>query len=417
MKAVVFNFSVPRYVLGKALGGITSSVTLGALSGVRLQDVPPPVIPGPEWTRLKILAAGICGTDVSTLTLHTSPLLEPFGSFPAVLGHEILAEVVEVGPGVTRVEVGDRVVVEPMLSCETRGYDASEACASCQAGFPSTCGNAGEEGRLLVGGEPLAPGLTMGYHKDLYGGWGEEAVAHQGQLFKVPEEMDDKLAVLVEPLSIGLHAVLNSPPSPLEEVLVVGSGPIAMGTVWALRASGFTGTLVVQAKREKETALALELGATQVIRPGAEARQSIVDTGAQAYLPIVGPEVYAGGGYPLIFDCVGSRESLDQALRYATPRGRIVLLGCAAQVKKLDLTFLWARELKVTGYVGYGTEMWEGHQRHTFEVVMELLRKGFPVEKMVTHIFPLTQFRDALRAAANRRRSGAMKVVLKPPSS
>jgi threonine dehydrogenase-like Zn-dependent dehydrogenase len=414
MKAVVFNFSVPRYVVGKALGGITSSVTLGALSGVRLQDVPDPVIPGPQWARLRIIHTGICGTDISTLTLHTSPLLEPFGSFPCVLGHEILAEVVETGAGVRGVEVGDRVVVEPMISCEARGYPEEEACPSCQAGFHSTCGHAGEEGPLLVGGEPLAPGLTMGYHKDLYGGWGEEMVAHQSQLFRVPEAMDDKTAVLVEPLSIGLHAALHSPPSPSDEVLVVGSGPIAMGTVWALRASGFTGTLVVQAKREKEAALAMELGATEVVRPGAEARQSMVDTGAQAYLPIVGPEVYAGGGFPLIYDCVGSRDSLDQVLRFAAPRGRVVLLGCASQVKKLDLTFLWARELQVRGYVGYGGEVWEGEALHTFDLTMELLAGGFPVEKYVTHIFPLVQFRDALRAAANRRRSGAMKVVLKP---
>jgi L-iditol 2-dehydrogenase len=414
MKAVVFNFSVPRYVVGKALGGITSSVTLGALSGVKLQEVPDPVIPGPLWARLRIIATGICGTDVSTLTLKTSPLLEPFGSFPSVLGHEILAEVVEIGSEVTDVQVGDRVVVEPMISCEARGYDAADACPSCKEGFHSTCGHAGEEGPLTIGGKPLAPGLTMGYHKDLYGGWGKECVAHQSQLFRVPDSLDDKTAVLVEPLSIGLHAALHSPPLPSDDVLVVGSGPIAMGTVWALRASGFTGNLVVQAKREKEAQLALELGASQVVRPGPEARQSLVDTGAQAYLPIVGPEVYAGGGFPLIYDCVGSRDSLDQVLRFASPRGRVVLLGCASKVRKLDLTFLWARELEVVGYVGYGAEQWEGEVRHTFDLTMEFLQRGFPVEKYVTHIFPLVQFRDALRASANRRRSGAMKVVLKP---
>jgi threonine dehydrogenase-like Zn-dependent dehydrogenase len=415
MKAVVFHFSVPRYAVGKALGGITSSVTLGALSGLKLQDVPPPVIPRGDWARLRVLYAGICGTDTSTLLLHTSPLLEPFGSFPAVLGHEILAEVVEVGPEVDRVEVGDRVVVEPMISCETRGYELEEACPSCRAGYPSTCGKAGEEGPLtLPGGGNLAPGLTVGYHKDLYGAWGEELVAHQNQLFKVPEEMDDKMAVLVEPLSIGLHAVLNSPPGPEETVLVVGSGPIAMGTVWALRASGFTGELVVQAKRAGEMEFAMELGATRVVRPGPEARQEMIDTGAHAYLPIVGPEVYGDGGFPVIYDCVGSQESLSQALRFASARGRIVLLGCASQLKKLDLTFLWARELRVTGYVGYGSEVWGGRNVHTFDVAMELLQRGFPLERMVTHIFPLSQFRDALRAAVNRRRSGAMKVLLKP---
>jgi threonine dehydrogenase-like Zn-dependent dehydrogenase len=134
-----------------------------------------------------------------------------------------------------------------------------------------------------------------------------------------------------------------------------------------------------------------------------------------AYQPLVGPEVYAGGGFPLIYDCVGSRQSIDQSLRYASPRGRVVMLGCAAVVKSLDLTLLWARELEILGFLGYGREEWRGEERHTFEVTRELLTEaGIPVEKVVTHLFPLAQYKDALKAASNRRGSGAMKVVLRP---
>ena len=240
-------------------------------------------------------------------------------------------------------------------------------------------------------------------------------VAHETQVFSVPDEMEDRTAVLIEPLAIGVHAVLNAPPARGEAALVIGSGPIAMATVWALRATGFGGDLVVQAKRDKETALALALGASQVVKPGLEARQLLVDTGAMAYQPLAGPEVYSGGGFPVIYDCVGSRESLDQAMRYASPRGRIVVLGCSAQIRKLDLTFLWSRELEVRGFLGYGAESWDGKELHTFEITRELLlRKPLPIDQMVTHIFPLEQYREALKAATNRRRSGAMKVVLKP---
>jgi len=415
MKAVVFEFSVPRYVLGRALGGITSSVTLGALSGLKLREIKVPSLPGPDWVRLEILSAGICGTDVSALTFHTSPVLEPFASFPAVLGHEILAKVVEMGPGVTGFQVGQRVVVDPMISCEMRGYSPDQACPICKGGGHGSCTRAGEEGPLLFDGDPLARGLTMGYHRDLPGGWGEAMVAHQSQLFPVPDTIDDKTAILIEPLSVGVHAVLNALPASGDQLLVIGSGPIAMGVVWALRATGFSGTIVVQAKRSKEGELARVLGATQVVHPGPEARQSMVDTGARAYLPLVGPEVYAGGGFQLIFDCVGSRASLTQSLWFAAPQGRVMLLGCANKVRKLDLTFLWARQLRVQGMLGYGMECWEGRERHTFEVTRELiLEKGIPSEKIVTHIFPLSQYRDALRTAANRGRSGAMKVVLKP---
>ena len=172
---------------------------------------------------------------------------------------------------------------------------------------------------------------------------------------------------------------------------------------------------MVQAKRDKEVDLAMALGASQVFRPGLEARQALVDTGSMAYQPLAGPEVYSGGGFPLIFDCVGSRESLDQAIRFATPRGRIIVLGCSAQIRKLDLTFLWSRELVIRGFLGYGREVWDGKELHTFEITRELLlRRPLPIDRMVTHVFPLDQYKEALNAATNRRRSGAMKVVLEP---
>jgi L-iditol 2-dehydrogenase len=414
MKAVTFDVSVSRYLLAKGLGGLTSSVTYGALSGLRLQDLPDPVLPGPHWVRLEVLLGGICGSDIGNITFSSSPVMEPFGSFPAVLGHEVVARVSEVGSAVTTVQVGQRVVVEPLLSCRVRGYQDYQ-CPSCAAGLHGTCEQGGEEGPLEIGGVPLSPGLTIGYHKDLPGGWGEAMVVHETQLFPVPEEMEDRTAVLIEPLSIGVHAVLNAPPKRGEPALVIGSGPIAMATVWALRATGFGGDLVVQAKRDKEVELAQALGASQIVRPGLEARQALVDTGAMAYQPLAGPEVYSGGGFPVIYDCVGSRVSLDQAIRYATPRGRIIVLGCSAQIRKLDLTFLWSRELEIRGFLGYGTESWDGKELHTFEITRELLlRKPLPLDRMVTHVFPLEQYREALKAASNRRRSGAMKVVLKP---
>ncbi len=415
MRAISFDLNVPRYLLGKSLGAISSTATFGALSSLRLRDIPEPVLPGEKWVRLKVLAAGICGTDLSTLAFSTSPLMEPFASFPAVLGHEILAEVLELGSEVTRVEVGERVAIQPILSCLVRGTPEGAQCSSCRKGLPATCTQAGESGPLEFKGRQLARGLTIGYHRDLPGGWGDFLVAHEEQLFGIPPELDDSTAVLMEPLSIGLHAVLNSPPVPDEPVLVIGSGPIAMGTVWALRALGYGGTLVVQAKRFKEGHLALAFGATEVVKPGLGAREAMVDTGAKAYLPLVGPEVYAGGGFPLIYDCVGSRESLNQALRFASPRGKVVVLGCAGRLGRVDLTFLWARELEVVGSVGYGREKWEGGEWHTFEIARELLlHTDAPVSRMVTHLFPLDQYKDALKAASNRKLSGAMKVVLTP---
>jgi L-iditol 2-dehydrogenase len=431
MRALSFDVDVLGFLKARTLGRFTEAAVFGGLSNLRLGQVPEPVLRGPEWVRLRVLACGICGTDLATLTYRASPALEPFGSFPAVPGHEVLAQVEEVGPNVTRVEPGQRVVVDPMISCRVRGYAPDAHCASCREGRHATCELAGEEGppeapdpgaSHSTAHSPeesisrLSRGLTIGYHADLPGGWGETMAAHESQLFPVPDTVPDRAAVLVEPLAIGLHAVLNGGPDDSgQDILVIGSGPIALGTIWALRATGFRGTIVGQTKREHEAELARKMGADQVVRPGPEARQVLVDTGALAYQPILGDEVFSGGGFPLVFDCVGNAGSLKQALRFAAPRGRVVMLGCAAEIPRLDLTFLWSRELEIRGFVGYGREERRGETMHTFEATLDLLvEEHAPVEELVTHAFPLDEYRNALSAAANHARSGAVKVLLEP---
>jgi L-iditol 2-dehydrogenase len=415
VRAVELNVSVPRFIVARSLGRVTDAAVFGGLSGLRMRQVPEVELPGARWVSLRVLGCGICGSDLGNLTYASSPAMEPFGSFPAVLGHEILAVVEAVGHGVTHVAPGQRVSVDPMISCEVRGYGGEATCPSCREGRHGTCEMAGEEGLTVVGGHPLSRGLTIGYHRDLPGGWSERIVAHESQVFPLDDRISSRAAVLVEPLSIGVHAVLNAPPEPHEDVLVIGSGPIAFGTIWALRATGFEGVVVAQTKRAHEAELARTLGATHVVAPGAEARQALVDTGARAYQPIVGEEVFAGGGFGRIFDCVGSGSSIDQSLRYASARGTVVLLGCAGELRRLDLSFLWARELSVRGFVVYGMEEWRGRRRHTMEITQELLvETGAPLERLVTHVFPLAQYRDALAAAADHRRSGAIRVVLTP---
>ncbi|MEQ1855020.1 MAG: alcohol dehydrogenase catalytic domain-containing protein [Longimicrobiales bacterium] len=415
MRAVTFDVTVPGYLLGKGLGGVTESVLFGGLSGVRLRDVAEPELPGGEWVRLQVVASGICGSDLGNITFKSSPAMEPFGSFPAVLGHEILARVVEVGPDVRGLERGQRVAVDPVISCTVRGFHGLERCASCSSGLHGTCERAGESGTTEVAGRALRRGLTIGYQADLAGGWGERMVVHQSQVFPLDDRVSDKTGVLMEPLAVGMHAALGMRPFGPGPALVIGSGPIALGSIWALRAAGFEGELIAQIKRGHEADIARSLGATDVVSPGDEAREALVETGAHAYMPIVGDEVYSGGGFPLIFDCVGSAETVKQALRYAAPRARIVLLGCAAEIPKLDLTFVWARELAIKGFVCYGEEEWRGERRHTFDVTQQLLiETGAPLERMVTHVYPLAQYRDALSTAWNRRRTGSIKVLLDP---
>ncbi len=413
MRALSLQVSPLRYAVGRTLGRVTDAALYGPLGALRPVERELPDLPGPRWVRCRVSACGICGTDLGTITFSGSPSLEPFASFPAVPGHEILARVEEVGDGVRRVEPGRRVVVDPVLSCAIRGWPEAP-CASCGGGLPATCERAGEQGRIDIGGEPLAPGMMAGFHRQLPGGWGEEILVHEDQLHVVPEGLADRRAVLVEPLSIGVHAALRTPLD-VPTILVIGSGPIALGTIWALRVLGYRGELLGQAKREHEQRLARRLGADEVVAPGAEARDALLQTGARSYEPMLGPEVYAGGGFPLIFDCVGSGATLSQGLRWAAPGGRIVLLGCAAKIPDLDLTWIWSRELRIRGFVAYGEETWRGERLHTFAVTQRLLEESpAPVQDMVTHVFPLAQYRDALRAASDHGRSGAVKVLLEP---
>ena len=415
MRGLTFDVSIPRFILAKTAGRVSDSAFFGALSGLKMRDLPDLELPGPGWVEIEVIAGGICGSDIGNLTYESSPAMEPFGSFPAVLGHEILGRVKSVGGEVSRVEPGQRVTLDPAISCTTRGYPGDDRCPSCSGGFHFTCERAGEEARTMVAGHRLSAGTTVGYHRELRGGWGETVIAHESQVFPVDDALSDNAAVLIEPLSIAMHAVLQTPPKDDDPVLVIGSGTIALATIWALRAVGYQGFLLAQAKRDHERALAMTMGASNVVAPGPEARQALVDTGSFAYMPIVGPEVFAGGGFPLIYDCVGNESSLGQSLRFTSPRGRVVVIGCVGELRKLDLTFLWARELRLRGSVGYGRETWRGEQRHTFEIAHDLLLEtGTPVQEMVTHAFPLHQYRHALKAAANHRRSGAVKVILQP---
>ncbi len=415
MKAVTFTFSIPRYLLGSALGGVSDAVVFGGPSAISLSRLPDPEPPGDRWVSLEVIAGGICGTDIGNLVYSASPILEPFASFPAVMGHEILARVVDVGSAVSGVSPGQRVAVDPIVSCAVREYPESEWCPPCAGGFPAACARSGESGAVHVGGRQLARGITIGYHSDLPGGWGERLIAHESQIHAVPESLDDKTASLTEPLAVATHAVLRSRVEPKERVLVLGSGSIALSTIWALRALGHEGDLVAQVKRPNEVEFARHLGASAVVTPGVAAREALLGTGARAYKPPVGPEVYAGGGFSLIFDCVGNRSSLDQSLRFASPRGRVVMLGCAAVVRRLDLTLVWAHELAVQGSLGYGRERWDGESLHTFEVVFRLLAgSGARIADLVTHTYPLTQYRTALSTARHHRKSGAIKVLLTP---
>jgi len=198
-------------------------------------------------------------------------------------------------------------------------------------------------------------------------------------------------------------------------MLVVGGGTIGLGAVAALRMIGATGDLTCIVRHPFQASLAGRLGATRAVVDrdgGAAIREAVETAGARAHRPLVGGPVLTGG-FERIYDCVGTGASLRSALSAAAPRGRIVLIGTAFDVGRLDLTLAWARELQITGSYLYGREASLPGRPHTFDHLLKLLAEHpeLPVGELVSHRFPLARWREALRAATGRGRHASVKVV------
>jgi threonine dehydrogenase-like Zn-dependent dehydrogenase len=341
---------------------------------------------------LRPILSGICGSDVGLLTGKGSPALSPFISMPAVLGHEVVARVEE---------TGQRVVLDPLLGCVTRGL---ELCPSCVGGEPGLCL------RTAEGSISAAP--MLGYCHDLPGGWSEEMLAHASQLHPVPDALTDEAAVMVEPLSVALHAVLAAPPAAGERVLVIGAGTVGLCTVAALRmvAPGADVTLVARHAAQRD--LGKRLGAHPARGP---LEAAVERAGARRHRPLVGQDVLTGG-FDQVYECVGSASSLDAALRVAGPRGRVAIVGGPAIIRELDWTLAWTRELRIEGSYVYGTEHALPGAPHTMDAAMQLLTEHpeLPIGELVTHRFRLDQWRQAMAVALNGRAAGAIKVVFAP---
>ena len=405
MRALVWNLSIPRYVAALATRRKVPSLMYGALSGLSLRDVPAPVLPGPRWAVLAPRRTGLCGSDLAFLSFKASPTLSVFQSMPAVLGHEILADVVEVGAdarGVVR--EGDRVVVDPVLTCETRGVEVP--CARCVIGCYGTC-ERHADGR----------GAVLGYSNEHPGGFSERMVAHASQLFRVSDAIDDDRGVLAEPASVAVHAVLSHRPVGAESIVVIGGGIIAFLTLWALKELFPDCRVALYATERYQLAIARALGADVALGEDGEPeflRAAARDLGTAELRPVVG-RGFLARGYDRVFDCIGSPQSLDDALRVVGPGGTVVLVGAAGIVPKLDLTTIWTREVKLEGTVYYGWERWKDERKRTFALTLELLAGSKrPLETLVTHRLRLEDYGEAIRVNLDRRGTSSVKAVLSP---
>lgn len=404
MEALQFSDSIPRYAVTKALGAGTSRAFWSDLACLRLRDVSPPALPTQGWVRVATRYGGICGSDIGLITLHSSTSTSAFTSFPFTVGHENVARVTEVGSGVDGVVVGQRVVVDPLLGCRARGFE--RLCDMCARGDYNLCQ------RFREG--TIAPGMLTGFCRDTGGSWSSSFVAHESQLVPVPENVSDENAVLAEPFAVALHAVLRNRPADDQTVLIIGAGVIGLATLAAIRAVGSRARVIITARHPFQVEMAERLKADVVIKPKRGAvfyRQIAEVTGASVYKPVIGKDV-VGGGADVVFECVGSSSTVDDALRLTASSGRMVLVGLAGIPRGIDWSPIWLSEVEVRGSFCYAMEEFRGERISTMQLAVRMMADGtVELASLLTHQFKLQDYREALRTVTSKGKSGVIKAV------
>src|SRR5262249_20463658 len=195
-------------------------------------------------------------------------------------------------------------------------------------------------------------------------------------------------------------------------ILILGCGTMGLLTIAALRAIEAPCRVVALAKHPHQQELAKQLGAHDILPAGRGQDDALCQrTGATLHQPEIGrPTVL--GGFDLVFDCVGSPRSLDDALRFTRARGRTVLVGMPAIPKMVDWTTIWFKELNVMGVYAYGVEDFRGERVRTFELALRFLREGrVDLRPLVTHRFALADYKRAIQTALATGPSRSVKTV------
>jgi threonine dehydrogenase-like Zn-dependent dehydrogenase len=240
------------------------------------------------------------------------------------------------------------------------------------------------------------------------GGWGDSYTAHVTEVYPVPDEIDDETALLIEPLSVGVHTAMRRLPRPGEKVLVVGSGIIGLNVLQAVRALSPDCRITAMARYPQQIAMARSLGADEVIAQGDPYEAAARITNAKLYTGPFNNHMLLGG-FDVVYDCVGSAQSVQDSRTRAG--GAVVLVGVSLEQMRVDLTPVWFQEVNLIGSLCHDMEEWNGTRRSTYDLTCELLLEGkLKTAGFVTHHFRLEEWRKAIKTSKDKR-SGAIKVV------
>lgn len=397
MRTIALHPTIPRLTAARLLTRGRRPL-LGVLGPVIDRNTPDPALPGPRFVRLANIQCGICATDVAFLNGRIDPNLS-IAAVPArdplYLGHELVARVVEAGSGVTSLCEGDRVIMDTRFQGPTcASCDLDPACQDCVEGNFGRCSNPARFAR------PTGMG----------GGWSEGMVCHESEVWPAPAELSDDEAMLIEPFSLGVRAALKRLPGEGERALVIGAGMAGLATTQAIRGLAPGAIITVVGRHAHQRQIASRLGADTVL-PDLEPRQAAKVAHATFHAGRFGAW-FVTGGYEVVYDTVASSDSLNAALRLLRPGGALVMVGIDLRRTHVDLSPIWHQEVDVKGVLAHGCEEINGQRRHTYEVVVDLMRAGLlQSQPFITDRFPLHQWVEAVRRSGERH-DGVIRVVL-----
>ena len=386
-----------------------------ARTPTRLVDIDEPGFLRPDWVVVKPRLVGICGSEAKAVLLDYASVTDPAGavdqqkhpmknflSTPHVLGHEVVGEVVAVGPAAEELVVGDRVVLNPWLTCAPRGVEP--VCAACSAGDLSMCHSFGKGA--------FAPGMHIGLCRDVNGGFADLMPAHDSMLFKVPSGLSDEQAVFADPFAVSLHAVTRHPPRRGAKVLVYGAGALGQCTTAILRALHPDVDVMVVARFEAQRLHAERLGAlTATPEPRLELIARVAEWSGGVLQPSDGLPMAFPGGVDVVYDTVGAAETLEVGCRVLRARGTLLKLGMHGAAK-WDDTPVYLKEITYTGSNAFGIEEVDGERRHGIAHYLAMAETGqVDMAPILTHRLRLGDWRQAFGALADQGESGAIKVA------
>ncbi|PJG59264.1 Zn-dependent oxidoreductase [Aeromonas cavernicola] len=314
--------------------------------------------PAQGEVRIKVLRAGICGSDIHIF--HGS---NPFAKYPRVIGHEFFGVIDAVGEGVLATRLGQRVVVDPVVSC---GH-----CYPCSVGRPNVC-------KTLQ---------VIGVHRD--GGFSQYSCVPEGNAYELPAEIPDEEAALIEPFTIAANICEQLQPTPLDVALVYGAGPMGLTVVQALRGVYGVEKIVVTDRIPERLQMAQENGADLLVD------NSVID------LPTYLAE--QGISPTLIVDAACHPTILPQAIALASPAARIGIMGFSSDECVINQQLITSKEITIVSS--------RLNRRRFPQVIQWCQDKKIQPRKLITHTYSYQQVEQAM-ALFEKDQKSCCKVVL-----